>query len=144
MEQSVFFPHNICPLLLGQMASACSQLPGQNLKAVFDSSLPPFSRSPIHQHTVNSTSVTSLQSGPTSLPHCSRPSPGFSMSQMNCFKNFLNYVLSIHLYLLIHFTHCCQTSSESKLTLNYCFSRECLHYSLPRELHSSSLAWRLF
>lgn len=87
------------------MAPACSQLPGQNPKTIFDSSLPALSRKPTHEKIVNSTSVISLQSGPSSLLHCSCPSPGFSTSHMTCFQNFLNYILSVHLYFLIHFTH---------------------------------------
>lgn len=61
------------PLLLGQMVPACFQLPGQNLKAILDSSLLPLSRKPIHEQAVYSTSVLSLWSGPSSslLPQSS-------------------------------------------------------------------------
>lgn len=99
------------------MAPACSQLPGQNLKNIFDSSLPALSRKPIHEQIVNSTSVISLRSGPSSLLYCSRPSPGFSTSHMTCFKNFLNYILSVHLYFLIHFTHTAKPLLKANIEL---------------------------
>lgn len=105
VEQSTPSPLKPATAPAGADGTACSQLPGQNPKTIFDSSLPALSRKPTHEKIVNSTSVISLQSGPSSLLHCSCPSPGFSTSHMTCFQNFLNYILSVHLYFLIHFTH---------------------------------------
>lgn len=108
--------------------------PGQNLQAIFDSP-GPFIQKP-HPCTH---SVTSLWSGQAPLLSPIAPTPAqasSSTSHMNCFKNYPSHVLSLHLYLLIYFTHCCQTSSENKLTSNYCFSQECFTISLPKELHS--------
>lgn len=125
VEQRISFPpYNLPlhwgPLLLGKMAPGCSQLLGQNLKAILDSLLA-LSRKPIYEQTVYSTSVLSLWSGLSSSPLCSCPSPVFNTSHLSCFKNILNDVLSLHLY------KCCQTSSESKQALNCWFSQECLY-----------------
>lgn len=73
----------------GQVVPARSQLPGQGLKAAFDSSLHPFCRNPMHEHTVLTLLCDSSAvrpSWPSSLPHCSHPSLACSSALSELFQ----------------------------------------------------------
>ena len=108
------------------MAPACSHLPGQSLKAIFDFSQPLSLETPPMSSTLSVLLLWLLYGQLAPLFPLLLPQARLQHISRELFQELPKLCSFIHLYRLISPWHCCQPSSESKLTSNYCFSQECL------------------